>query len=82
MTKTTAFIFTLRKSRYNRGECQGCGTSLETGYGLMGGDCGAYAFCPNRQCPEPDFFKWNDPEMDEHTSESQSDSVQTLNDDV
>ena len=37
-----------------------CGTPIEQGYGLAGGGCGVYTYCP--KC-EVILDKWQDPEM-------------------
>ena len=34
-------------------ECPWCSNPTESGYGLMGGGCGAYVFCTDEAC---DFF--------------------------
>lgn len=53
----------LEEERRAQQKCIHCGTDLEMGYGLAGGGCGPYLYCPNEACTNPEFEKFQDPEM-------------------
>lgn len=44
-------------SASSSGCCAGCGTPLESGYGMAGGGMGPYMYCPNMNCKKPHFTK-------------------------
>ncbi len=56
-------VKTLQEEREEKQQCIHCGTDLEMGYGMAGGGMGPYLYCPNENCKEPTFEKFQDPEM-------------------